>query len=122
MLLLAPLGGVISDRWNRRTILLITQSSFALSALLLAILTYTGLIRYEFILALVLLNGLVLSVDLPTRQSLIAHLVEKRDLANGIALNARCVSHRSHPGTRCGRTVVGMGGTCALLFGERHQF
>jgi predicted MFS family arabinose efflux permease len=88
MLLLAPLGGVISDRWNRRTILLITQSSFALSALLLAILTYTGLIRYEFILALVLLNGLVLSVDLPTRQSLIAHLVEKRDLANGIALNA----------------------------------
>jgi MFS family permease len=88
MLLLAPLGGVISDRWNRRTILLITQSGFALSALLLAILTYTGLIRYEYILALVLLNGLVLSVDLPTRQSLIAHLVEKRDLANGIALNA----------------------------------
>jgi MFS family permease len=88
MLLLAPLGGVISDRWNRRTILLITQSGFALSALLLAILTYMGLIRYEFILVLVLLNGLVLSVDLPTRQSLIAHLVEKRDLANGIALNA----------------------------------
>jgi MFS family permease len=88
MLVLAPLGGVISDRWNRRTILLITQSGFALSALLLAILTYMGLIRYEYILALVLLNGLVLSVDLPTRQSLIAHLVEKRDLANGIALNA----------------------------------
>jgi MFS family permease len=88
MLVLAPLGGVISDRWNRRTILLITQSGFALSALLLAILTYMGLIRYEFILVLVLLNGLVLSVDLPTRQSLIAHLVEKRDLANGIALNA----------------------------------
>ena len=88
MLLLAPLGGVISDRWNRRTILLITQSSLALSALLLALLTYTGLIRYEYILLLVLLNGLVMSVDLPTRQSLVAHLVEKRDLANGIALNA----------------------------------
>lgn len=88
MLLFAPIGGAISDRWNRRTILLITQSLFALSALMLAILTYTGLIRYEFILGLVLLNGLVLSVDLPTRQSLVAHLVDKRDLANGIALNA----------------------------------
>lgn len=88
MLLFAPIGGAISDHWNRRTILLITQSLFALSALTLAVLTYTGLIRYEFILGLVLLNGLVLSVDLPTRQSLVAHLVGKRDLANGIALNA----------------------------------
>ncbi len=88
MLLFAPLGGAISDRWNRRTILLLTQSIFALSALTLAILTYTGLIRYEHILGLVLLNGLVLSIDLPTRQSLVAHLVDKRDLANGIALNA----------------------------------
>ncbi len=88
MLLFAPLGGAISDRWNRRTILLLTQSTFALSALTLAILTYTGLIRYEHILGLVLLNGLVLSIDLPTRQSLVAHLVDKRDLANGIALNA----------------------------------
>jgi MFS family permease len=88
MLLFAPIGGALSDRWNRRTILLITQSLFALSALAMAILTFTGLIRYEFILGLVLLNGLVLSVDLPTRQSLVAHLVDKRDLANGIALNA----------------------------------
>ncbi|MCS7066287.1 MAG: MFS transporter, partial [Fimbriimonadales bacterium] len=88
MLLFAPIGGALSDRWNRRTILLITQSTFALSALTLAILTYTGQIRYEFILGLALLNGLVQSVDMPTRQSLVAHLVDKRDLANGIALNA----------------------------------
>ncbi len=88
MLLFAPLGGAVSDRWNRRTILLITQSIFALSASTLAVLTFTGLIRYEYILGLVLLNGLVLSFDLPTRQSLVAHLVDKRDLANGIALNA----------------------------------
>ncbi|MCX7993641.1 MAG: MFS transporter [Fimbriimonadales bacterium] len=88
MLFLAPIGGALSDRWNRKQILLITQSLFALSALLLALLTYTGAIRYEYILALVLLNGLVLAIDLPTRQSLVAHLVPREDLANGIALNA----------------------------------
>ncbi|MEJ5294513.1 MAG: MFS transporter [Fimbriimonadales bacterium] len=88
MLFLAPIGGAISDRWNRRTILLITQSLFALSALTLALLTFTGWVRYEFILGLVLLNGLVLSVDLPTRQSLVGHLVPREDLGNGIALNA----------------------------------
>lgn len=68
--------------------MLITQSLFALSALTLAVLTYTGLVRYEYILALVLLNGIVLAVDLPTRQSLVAYLVPREDLANGIALNA----------------------------------
>ncbi|BCW96205.1 MAG: MFS transporter [Fimbriimonadales bacterium] len=88
MLFLAPVGGALADRWNRRHILLITQSLFALSAFALALLTYTGLIRYEYILALALLNGLVLTVDLPTRQSLVAHLVPREDLANGIALNA----------------------------------
>lgn len=88
MLFLAPIGGAIADRWNRRNILLITQSLFALSAFALAALTYAGAIRYEYIVALALLNGLVLTVDLPTRQSLVAHLVPRADLANGIALNA----------------------------------
>jgi MFS family permease len=88
LLFLAPIGGALSDRWNRRQILLITQSLFALSALTLALLTYTGVVRYEYILVLVLLNGLVLAIDLPTRQSLVAHLVPREDLANGIALNA----------------------------------
>ncbi len=88
MLFLAPIGGALSDRWNRRAILLITQSMFALSALTLALLTFTGWVRYEFILGLVLLNGLVLSVDLPARQSLVGHLVPREDLGNGIALNA----------------------------------
>jgi predicted MFS family arabinose efflux permease len=88
MLFLAPVGGALADRWNRRSILLITQSLFALSALALALLTYMGAIRYEYIVALALLNGLVLTVDLPTRQSLVAHLVPRADLANGIALNA----------------------------------
>jgi MFS family permease len=88
MLFLAPIGGALADRWNRRNILLITQSLFALSAFALAALTYAGAIRYEYIVALALLNGLVLTVDLPTRQSLVAHLVPRADLANGIALNA----------------------------------
>jgi MFS family permease len=39
LLFLAPIGGALSDRWNRRQILLITQSLFALSALTLALLT-----------------------------------------------------------------------------------
>ncbi len=88
MLFFAPFGGALSDRWNRRQILLVTQSTFAVSALTLGTLTATGIVRYEHILVLALLNGLVLAVDLPTRQSLVAHLVPREHLANGIALNA----------------------------------
>ncbi len=88
MLFLSPFGGALADRFNRRRILLITQSLFALSALTLALFTFTGVVRYEYILVIALLNGLVLAIDLPARQSLVAHLVSRDDLANGIALNA----------------------------------
>jgi MFS family permease len=104
MLFLAPIGGALADRWNRRNILLITQSLFALSAFALAALTYAGAIRYEYIVALALLNGLVLTVDLPTRQSLVAHLVPRADLANGIALNAAAF----HTARILGPTIGGL--------------
>ncbi len=119
LLFLAPIGGALSDRWNRRRILLITQSLFALSALTLALLTFTGAIRYEYILALVLLNGIVLAIDLPTRQSLVAHLVPRADLANGIALNAAAFHTARILGPAVGGVLLEWVGpaTCFLVNG-----
>lgn len=87
-LLLGPFGGTLADRFERRRILMLTQSLFALSALTLGLLTVTGQVRFVHILALALLNGCVQSVDAPTRLSMVSDLVTKEDLANGIALNA----------------------------------
>lgn len=85
----APLGGVIADRHNRRRILLVTQTLAMLQAAVLTTLVFTGMIQVWHIIALSILLGLINSFDVPTRQSFVVNMVEKKaDLDNAIALNS----------------------------------
>lgn len=86
--LVSLVGGVIADRVDRRRLLLLTQTTFALQAVTLAILTLTGVIRVWQIYALALVNGTVMAFDAPGRQSMIPSLVTREDLSNAIALNS----------------------------------
>ncbi len=89
ILLFGALGGVWSDRVDRRHLMLWTQSAALLQALLLAWLTWRGWITPELLLALGFLMGCINAVDMPARQSLVVHLVDDRaQLANAIALNS----------------------------------
>jgi MFS family permease len=87
-MVLALFGGVIADRVDRRRLLLVTQGVFMLSAVVLAALTFTGLIRVWHIYLLSLVNGTVMAFDAPTRQAMIPSLVAREDLTNAIALNS----------------------------------
>lgn len=87
--LLAPFGGVLADRFDRRRILLWTQSLATLQAALLAALVYAGAIRVWHIVALSCFLGIIASFDAPSRHSFVADLVDEReDLVNAVALNA----------------------------------
>lgn len=86
--LVSLVGGVVADRVDRRRLLLVTQATFALQALTLAILTFMGLIRVWEIYLLALVNGTVMAFDAPGRQSMIPSLVAREDLSNAIALNS----------------------------------
>ncbi|MGH2348887.1 MAG: MFS transporter [bacterium] len=86
--MLSLLGGVIADRFDRRRLLLVTQSTFMLQAVVLAALTFAGLIEVWHIYVLALVNGTVMAFDAPVRQSMIPSLVAREDLTNAIALNA----------------------------------
>ncbi len=89
MLLLAPFGGVLSDHFDRRRILLITQSLALCQALLLAAMTWSAQIQPWHLASLALLLGVINAMDVPARQSLAVLLVDDRnDLSNAIALNA----------------------------------
>ena len=88
ILVLSILGGVIADRAPRRSLLLGTQVAGLLLALALGLLTQTGLVRLEYVIALALLLGLVNAVDMPTRQALVVELVDAQNLRNAIALNS----------------------------------
>jgi MFS family permease len=90
---LAPLAGVLVDRWNRRRVLLATQTLAMLQSALLAALALGGVIRIWEVIVLSVLQGLVDAFDMPVRQSMIVQMVEDRaDLPNAIALNSSMVN------------------------------
>lgn len=88
-LLVSPLAGVLSDRWNRHRVLLITQALAMVQAGALAGLAISGQIAIWHILALAACLGLVMAVDIPNRQAFVSQMVDRReDLPNAIALNS----------------------------------
>jgi len=81
-------GGTIADRLDRKRILLCTQTTLMLLALLLGFLAQTGRVQVWHIYAFTFVAAIIQSVDAPTRQALIPSLVPRPILPNAIALNS----------------------------------
>ena len=91
--LLAPFAGVLSDRWNRYRIMIITQVLAMLQACILTWLVATGTIRVWHIIVLSGFLGCINAFNVPARQSFVLEMVEnKEDLGNAIALNSSMVN------------------------------
>jgi MFS family permease len=87
--ILAPVAGVITDKFNKHKVLLVTQSASLIQASILAFLTLTGHIQIWHIVVLGILLGSINAFDIPTRQSFVIEMVEKKEhLGNAIALNS----------------------------------
>jgi MFS family permease len=82
-------GGSLADRVSKRKIILITQSLMLIQAVVLAILTWTGLVRVWHVYLMAFLLGMIKAVDMPPRQSFVVEMVEgKEDLTSAIGLNS----------------------------------
>jgi len=88
VLVFSLFGGVIADKLPKRRVLVATQSSSMLLALVLYALATTGTVRIWHIFILAALLGAVNAVDMPTRQAFVVEMVGKDDLMNAIALNS----------------------------------
>ncbi|HTY13917.1 MAG TPA: MFS transporter [Candidatus Omnitrophota bacterium] len=87
--LFGPFAGAIADRFDRRRIVIATQTLAMLQAFVLAVLVYTDTIAVWQIMVLSLFLGFILSFDAPTRQSFVVEMIDnKKDLSNAIALNS----------------------------------
>jgi MFS family permease len=87
--LLAPLSGVVTDKFSRYRVLLITQIISLLQALILALLSLAGVIQIWHIVVLSIALGCVNAFDVPSRHSFVIEMVEKKEhLGNAIALNS----------------------------------
>ncbi len=91
--LLSLWGGVVSDRYNRYKVLLVTQVASLIQAALIAILVlFTKYTVWE-IFGLSVLLGVINAFDVPARQGLVYNMVDKKeDLPNAIALNSSMVN------------------------------
>ncbi len=91
--ILSLYGGIISDRYSKYKILLITQTASMIQAILLAILTLSGHYVVWQILGLSILLGIINAFDVPARQPMIHEMIDnKEDLPNALALNSAMVN------------------------------
>jgi MFS family permease len=86
--LLAPLGGLVADRFNRHRVVIATQAASMVLASILAFLTLTGRVTVIDVITLAALMGAVNAFDIPARQAFLVDMVGRGDLMNAIALNS----------------------------------
>ena len=82
------LGGLMSDRWERRKVMLWIQVISALTALGLALLVSFKAIQVWHIFVLGAITSTTWAFEQPVRQALIPQMVKREDLVNALALNA----------------------------------
>lgn len=86
-------GGIVSDRYSRYKILLVTQTASMVQAILLTILVFTGHYTVWEILGLSVILGTINAFDVPARQPMVHDMVnDKADLPNALALNSAMVN------------------------------
>ena len=85
-------GGLLADRLPRRRILLFTQSVLGVSSGILAVLAITGHATFWAIVAVAVVYGSADSLDLPTRQAMVADLVDRELIVNAVALSSTAMS------------------------------
>ena len=110
--LLAPIAGVLVDRWNRRRTIVITQIFALAQSAALAVFALAGWMTVWHLMVLGAVQGVINAFDMPARQSFLRELIEdKADLPNAIALNSSMVNVAKLVGPVLAAALVG-------LFGE----
>jgi len=103
-------GGAVADRADRRRLLIVTQTSAATVAAVLAVLTITEHVNIVEVVLMSALNSMIFSFDAPTRQAMVPRLVDEPQLMSAIGLNSAAFN---------GATLIGplVGGVLIVPFG-----
>jgi MFS family permease len=110
-LLLLPWTGYAADRFDRRKLLIATQATSGLLALVLGLLAVTGLVQLWHVYLLAFLSGCVNAVDMPARQTIVSDLVGDEDLSNAVALNSASITVAQMVGPAVAGVLIAAVGT-----------
>src|SRR2546430_1441130 len=88
ILLFSIASGALADRLPKRRLLMCTQTALGCLALILAALVASGRVEYWHVAVLAFISGLVNVLEQPSRQSFVAEMVGRGDVASAVALNS----------------------------------
>jgi len=88
MMVFTLFGGLLADRFPKKSLLVLTQSMGIFPPLLLGFLTTTGIVKVWHIIVIAFLIGLITAIDLPIRQSFLIEIVGRGNLLNAISLHS----------------------------------
>lgn len=109
-------AGVLADRVKKRKLLIWTQTGAMILAFILALLTYTHLVKVWHVMILAMLLGLVNAFDMPTRQSFVMEMVGHEDLLNAIALNSFIFNAARILGPAAAGLLISLAGEAGCFF------
>lgn len=117
ILLFSFFTGPFIDRFPKRRIIIFCQTALMLQALLLAVLVWSGAVRYWHVAVLAAVLGVTNTVDMPARQAFIIELVGREDLMNAIGLNSSIFNAARAVGPALAGMLIAAAGTavCFLL-------
>ena len=110
-------GGVVADRFPKRSLLVCTQSGLALAAAGLAVIDLSGVKSLWAIYGVTFVSGMFGSIDMPTRQSFVSEMVGLDDLPNAVGLNSATFNLTRIGGPALGALVIELAsvGACFAL-------
>ncbi|MDR3430933.1 MAG: MFS transporter [Rouxiella aceris] len=115
-MLLLPWTGFAADYFNQRKLLLVTQGTMGVLALLLGLLTVSGLVQLWHVYVFAFLFGCAAAFDAPVRQTFVTELVGEEDLSNAVALNSTSFNAARMVGPAiAGLTIASVGTGWAFL-------
>ncbi len=87
-LLLSLYGGVLADRFDKRTLLMVTNIGAGIGSLVMGLLVVTGVVQIWHVALLAFIVGVFSALDAPVRTSFNSELVGKSDIPSAISLNS----------------------------------
>ncbi len=110
VLVAGPFGGVVADRYRKRSILLTTQTMFMVPSFVLFALTATHHAQYWMVLCAAAATGTINLFDVPARQAFVIEMVGREDLMNAIALNSSVFNGAAVVGPSIAGLIIGLVG------------
>lgn len=107
VLLGGQFGGIVADRYRKRSVLLVTQSLFTLPSFALFALSAGGHAQYWMVLVAAAAAGTINLFDVPARQSFVIEMVGRQDLMNAIALNSSVFNGAAVVGPSIAGLIIG---------------